>query len=121
MPAPTEMYTVFFSAETLDMARPTAEFTPPSSRSTLFTSTHSRALVEAMSGLFWWSTNISSIFLPPTWPPKSAMAMRTASTPPAPSMSENRPDMSVAKPILTVSCVYWACAGTAAARHRAAP
>ena len=44
-----------------------------------------------MSGLFWWSAVSSVIFLPSTVPPKSAIAILMASTPPAPMTSAYTP------------------------------
>jgi hypothetical protein len=85
------------------MARLAPELVPPISMSTPCWSNHSRALEAAMSALFWWSAEMNSIFLPLMLPPASAIAILMASAPPAPSMSVYRPDMSVMKPILTVS------------------
>jgi hypothetical protein len=52
----------------------------------------------------------------------SAIAMRIASTPAGPSMSEYSPDRSVMMPMRTTSPVTCACAGAAApkATHEAA-
>ena len=71
-----------------------------SSRSEL---NHSRALAAAMSGLFWWSAERTSIGLPSTSPPKSSTAIRAAATLPGPVMSAKGPDMSMIKPSLTTS------------------
>ena len=66
-------------------------------------SIHSRIFDDAMSALFWWSAKTSSIFLPGNSFCMSAIAMRIASTPPCPSMSEYSEDMSVTKPITILS------------------
>ena len=57
------------------------------SMSTFRVSNHSRALAAVRSALFWWSATISSIGLPSTLPPKSAIAMLAAITAPGPTMS----------------------------------
>ena len=85
--APTEMKSFFFSCATLAIARPVPELVPPISMSTPCVSNHSRALAAATSGLFWWSATSTSIFLPATAPPMSAIAIRIASAPAGPSMS----------------------------------
>ena len=54
--------------------------------STFCVSYHSRARA-AMSALFWWSATSRSIFLPSTWPPKSAMAISAAVALPLPVTS----------------------------------
>ena len=84
----------FFSAATAAIARLVAELVPPMITSTFCWSNHSRARAEATSALFWWSADSTSIFLPLTLPPKSSIAMRIASRPALPSMSEYTPDMS---------------------------
>ena len=77
----------FFSCATLAIARLVPELVPPISMSTPCVSNHSRALAAATSGLFWWSATSTSIFLPATAPPMSAIAIRIASAPAGPSMS----------------------------------
>ncbi|MNT63831.1 hypothetical protein D3C72_2016780 [compost metagenome] len=57
--------------------------------STLSSSNHERALVEAMSGLFWWSDETSrmpKVGLPVAL--KSSIAIFAASTEPDPDRSE---------------------------------
>ncbi|MNU44396.1 hypothetical protein D3C71_332110 [compost metagenome] len=105
-------YTRFFSAATLASARPTPELVPPKTMLRPCVSIHSRAFEAAMSGLFWWSTVSSSTGLPAALPPKSSMAIWIASAPFLPSRSAYRLDMSVMKPILTLS---WPCAWADAA------
>ncbi|MNS65332.1 hypothetical protein D3C72_984930 [compost metagenome] len=78
----------FFSAATAAMARLVAEFVPAMMTSTFCWSNHSRAREDAMSALFWWSAETTSIFLPLMDPPISSIAMRIASRPALPSMSE---------------------------------
>src|SRR5690606_6469268 len=56
--------------------------------------------------LFWWSAVSSSMGLPSTLPPKSSMAIWMATAPFLPSTSAYRLDMSVMKPILTLSCAW---------------
>ena len=68
-------------------ARATLEVGTSTITSTPSLSNHCGRWLEPISGLFWWSALISSIFLPATVPPKSAMAMRAASTEPCPLMS----------------------------------
>ena len=53
-----EMNGFFFSAATLAMARLVPELVPPISMSRPWVSNHSRALVAATSGLFWWSAEM---------------------------------------------------------------
>src|SRR6185369_7003387 len=105
----------FFSAATLDMARAVPELVPPISMSSPCVSNHSRALVAATSGLFWWSADNTSIFLPLMAPPMSAMAILMASTPPWPSRSAYTLDMSVMIPMRITSPEICACAGETAA------
>ena len=85
--APTAMKGFFFSAATFAMARFVPELVPPISMSRPWVSNHSRALVAATSGLFWWSAETSSTFLPLMAPPMSWIAILMASMPPWPSMS----------------------------------
>src|SRR5260221_5383498 len=63
-------------------------------RSTPSRSNQVRAWVAPTSALFWWSAQTTSIFLPSTWPPKSATAIFAASTEPRPAVSAYRPDRS---------------------------
>jgi len=105
------MYTRFFSDATLAVARAVPELVPPKIIVRPWVSIHSRALEAAMSALFWWSALISSMGMPSTLPPKSSMAIWMASAPFLPSTSAYRLDMSVMKPILTLSC---ACAADVA-------
>ena len=56
--------------------------------STFSTSIHCRAMVVAMSGLFWWSAEIRSIFQPLAASPESSTAICAASVEPAPPRSE---------------------------------
>src|ERR1044071_2348993 len=46
--------------------------------STAWVSNHSRARLEPMSGLFWWSAAITSIVMPATLPPKSRSEEHTS-------------------------------------------
>ena len=55
--------------------------------STLSTSIHWRAMVVPMSGLFWWSPEITSIFQPLAARPESSTAICAASVEPAPPRS----------------------------------
>jgi hypothetical protein len=60
----------------------------------------------AISGLFWWSAVVTSIFLATALSPylalKSAIAIRTASTLPLPDRSEYTPDWSLRTAISTL-------------------
>ena len=98
----------FFSAATFAIARLVPEFVPAMMRSRPWVSIHSRSLLAATSALFWWSATSSSTFLPLIAPPRSAMAIRMASAPFGPSMSEYSPDMSVMKPMRMTSPEIWA-------------
>ncbi|MCY1556113.1 hypothetical protein D9M68_928340 [compost metagenome] len=64
------------------------EAEPPTMTSTLSVSIHLRAAARPTSGLFWSSTDTSSMVLPFTLPPKSSMAMRAPSTEPKPPAPE---------------------------------
>src|SRR5437868_409643 len=86
-------------------------------RSTPCFSYHARATVDATSGLFWWSAETISLFLPPTVPPKPCPAIRAASTDPAPVLSENTPSISVSTPMRTTSPETWADAPAEASAH----
>src|SRR6266852_9215745 len=88
--------------------------------STLSTSYHWRAMLEPTSGLFRWSADISSTFMPRFAAPKSSTAMRAADADPDPVMSEYRLDMSVSTPILTTPSEICACASEAAKASDAA-
>ena len=55
--------------------------------STLSTSYQVRAIVEPTSGLFWWSAETTSTFMPLRAAPKSSIAMRAATTEPGPVTS----------------------------------
>src|SRR5882672_3642196 len=69
--------------------------------STLSTSYHWRAMLEPTSGLFRWSAESNSTFMPFFAAPKSSIAMRAATAEPPPPISEYRLDMSDRTPILT--------------------
>ncbi len=99
--AVTTMSTFLRSREISRTASAVDEVTRSVIMSTLSTSYHWRAIVEATSGLFWWSPDRISIGMPLTLPPKSATAMRTASTAPLPARSAYGPAKSVMTPILT--------------------
>src|SRR5258706_3530593 len=109
----------FFSAATLTAASAVEEVTRSAIMSTLSVSIHSRTLVDAMSALFWWSAEITSIGLPSTLPPKSSTAILTASTAPLPDRSEYSPDRSVSTPILTTSSETLPCWASATPALRA--
>ncbi|KAF1056390.1 MAG: hypothetical protein GAK34_00316 [Delftia tsuruhatensis] len=89
-------------------------------RSTPSRSNQVRAWVAPTSALFWWSAQTTSIFLPSTWPPKSATAIFAASTEPRPAVSAYRPDMSLSTPMRTTSSDI-CCACAAAVHSRPAP
>src|ERR1019366_6860933 len=91
----------FFAAATLDMAMDTPVFEPPRTMVRPFWSAHSRNFEAPMSGLFWWSVVSSTIFLPSTLPPKSAIAILAASMPPWPITSAYRLERSSMSPITT--------------------
>ncbi|MNL51985.1 hypothetical protein D3C87_1751250 [compost metagenome] len=55
--------------------------------STPSSSYHWRAMVEATSGLFWWSAEMTSTLMPLAAASKSSMAMRAATTEPSPERS----------------------------------
>lgn len=77
----------FFSRATSSTASAGAEPATSMMASTFCVSYHSRARAAAMSALFWWSATSRSIFLPSTWPPKSAMAISAAVALPLPVTS----------------------------------
>ena len=68
----------------------TASAIPDDGRSVITSTPESyqlRAMPAEMSGLFWPSAETNSIGLPSTLPPKSSIAILTASTEPWPPMS----------------------------------
>src|SRR5712692_4352600 len=69
--------------------------------STWSSSNHLRAMLAAMSALFWWSALMITIGLPRTLPPKSSAAICAAMTDPGPARSEYAPVMSVSTATLT--------------------
>src|ERR1700758_1116505 len=77
-----------------------AEFVMSATASTPSLSNHLRTMLSPMSGLFWWSADRISIFLPSTLPPISSAAMRAASTDVLPPKSAYNPDWSLMTPIL---------------------
>ena len=74
------MLIFFFSFERPCTASATDEVVSSMMASTLSTSYHLRAIVSAVSGLFWWSAVTISIGAPSTLPPKSSAAILAAST-----------------------------------------
>src|SRR6266852_852105 len=88
--------------------------------STLSTSYHWRAMLEPTSGLFRWSAERNSTFIPRFAGPKSSIAMRAATADPDPVMSAYRLDMSVNTPIFTTPSEICACASEAANASSAA-
>ena len=85
--APETRNALFFSRVTWLMARATDEVGTSTITSTLSTSYHCRAMLEPTSGLFWWSAEITSTFMPFFAAPKSSTAMRAATAPPCPEIS----------------------------------
>ena len=85
--APVTMSIFFFSWESPCTARATEEVVSSMIVSTCSVSYHSRAMFEAMSGLFWWSAETISIGASSTLPPKSSAAIFAASTEPVPPKS----------------------------------
>ncbi len=79
MAAPVVMVIFFFSLDRPWTASATEEVVSSMIASTLSRSYHCRAMPEAMSGLFWWSAETSSIGAPSTVPPKSSTAILAAS------------------------------------------
>ncbi len=122
VPAPFTMAMRDLSLASETTASATAEFVRSVIMSTPWRSIHSRARLDAMSGLFWWSPCTTSIGLPSTLPPKSSTAMRTAVTEPAPERSDSAPPMSVSTPIFTTSpdTVPWAVASKETEQNAAA-
>ena len=89
--------------------------------STLSTSYQLRAMVEPTSGLFWWSAETISTFMPLAAAPKSSTAIFAATTEPGPAMSAYRPDMSFMTPILMTPSEICAWAAPDTASAKAAP
>jgi hypothetical protein len=56
-----------------------------------------------ISGLIWWSAEITAIGLPKTMPPKSSIAICAAVTEPGPVADAAGPERSVSTPIFTTS------------------
>src|SRR5712691_9549098 len=77
--------------------------------STLSTSYHWRAILDPTSGLFRWSAEMISTFMPLLAGLKSSTAIRAAATDPEPVISEYRLDISVRTPILTTPSDICAC------------
>src|SRR3954466_8603459 len=90
--APETRKSLFFSRVTWLTASATDEVGTSTITSTLSTSYHWRAIDEPTSGLFWWSAEITSTFMPFFAAPKSSTAMRAATAPPGPEMSAYRLD-----------------------------
>ena len=80
MAAPVVMVIFFLSLDRPWTARATEEVVSSMMASTFSVSYHWRAMLEATSGLFWWSALTISTGTPRTLPPKSCTAMRAAST-----------------------------------------
>ena len=91
------------AATILAIAMAAAVFAPAMSMLRPRWSLHSRAFVAPISALFWWSAKSSTIFRPSTLPPKSAIAIFVASTPPTPPSSEYTPCRSSMSPMTTSS------------------
>src|SRR6185436_1328843 len=113
--APELMNAFFLSRVIWLTASATPELGVSTMTSTLSTSYHWRAMAEPTSGLFWWSAEMISTFMPFFAAPKSSTAMRAAATEPAPDRSAYRLDMSVRMPILMMPSDTCACALIAAA------
>src|ERR1044071_3334526 len=103
VPAPDTRNTLFLVLVTSLTASATDEVGTSTMASTPLVSNHSRARLEPMSGLFWWSAAITSIVMPATLPPKSSTAIRAASSEPLPARSAYGPDMSVITPMTSLS------------------
>ena len=86
--APVLIMMEFFSFTRLLTASATPEFSTSMKMSTFSTSTHCRAMLTAMSGLFWWSAEIRSIFQPLPVMPESSIAIWAAKVEPVPPRSE---------------------------------
>src|SRR5581483_3109965 len=90
---------ICLAAATLAIAILTPVLEPPRSMLRPFWSAHSRNFEAPISGLFWWSALSRTILRPRTEPPKSAIAIRVASTAPAPATSAYTPEKSSRSPI----------------------
>src|SRR6266850_2438344 len=112
--APETMKALPFCLVTSLTASATEEVGTSKIASTLSTSYHWRAMLEPTSGLFWWSAEMISTFIPFLAAPKSSTAMRAATTEPGPAMSAYRLDMSLSTPILITPSDTWAWAPLAA-------
>ena len=77
--APVTMSIFFFSAEMPCTASATEEVVSSMIASTCSVSYHWRAMLEAMSALFWWSAVTTSTGMSLTLPPKSSTAILAAS------------------------------------------
>src|SRR6266704_2852436 len=118
--APDTMNALPFSRVIWLIARAIDEVGTSMMRSTLSTSYHWRAMLEPTSGLFRWSADKISTFMPFFAAPKSSTAMRAAATDPGPVISEYTLDMSFNTPILTTPSEICACAPEAAKASDAA-
>src|SRR5712691_6444806 len=118
--APNTINALPFSRVIWLIARAIDEVGTSMMRSTLSTSYHWRAMLEPTSGLFRWSADKISTFMPFFAAPKSSTAMRAAATDPGPVISEYTLDMSFSTPILTTPSDICACAPDAASASDAA-
>jgi hypothetical protein len=82
--APELSITLFFSLVIWLTASATDEVGTSTITSTLSVSNHLRAMLEPMSGLFWWSAETISTFMPFFSAPKSSTAILAAITEPSP-------------------------------------
>ena len=87
MAAPVVMVIFSFSRDRPWTASATEEVVSSTIVSTPSASYHSRAREDAMSALFWWSAETTSIGAPATVPPKSSTAISAAATEPVPPKS----------------------------------
>jgi hypothetical protein len=85
--APETMNALALSRVIWFTASATPEFGTSTITSTLSTSYHWRATAEPTSGLFWWSAERISTFMPFFAAPKSSTARRAATTEPVPVRS----------------------------------
>ena len=85
--APEFSIAFFFSLATWLTASATDEVGTSTITSTLSVSNHWRAMLEPTSGLFWWSAETISTFMPFLAAPKSSTAICAASTEPGPPRS----------------------------------
>ena len=111
--APELMKALPFSLVSWLMASATDEVGTSKIASTLSWSYQVRAMVEPTSGLFWWSAETISTFMPLAAAPKSSTAIFAAASPPGPDTSAYRPDMSFITPILMTPSEICACAAAA--------